>query len=224
MKISDIINFDDYTVKWDVVWKIKEFNLLKTIQQTKTWHSEGVVAIHTKNVVNTMYELIPYNGTNAIYRLIMILSALFHDIGKGDTTFFSVEKRDWVSPNHDAIGEQITRRLLKDENYILRDSVCYFVRNHMKPLYISESPNKIRDIIKLSHDGYGLEYCTNENLILLKTADNKGSIMLKDDKWEEKLEYAVMLCNEQHCLKQPYPFKNEDSREKYFNDELMVYP
>ncbi len=224
MKISDIIDFNDYTVKWDEVAKIKEFKILQETEQTPIWHAEGVVWNHLQRVVDEMYKLVPYDGENDLYRLIMVLSALFHDIGKGETTFFSEEKQDWSSPKHDKAGEHITRRLLWDADFIVRESVCYFVRNHMKPLYISESHNKLYDVVFLSHDSCNLKYCTNENLIKMKEADCRGSIMMKEDGWQDKLEYARMLCQEQNCYTQPYPFKNEMSKFRYFNERTTEYP
>lgn len=224
MKVDKIIDLNTYEIKWDEVWSIDEFKILKETKQTPIWHSEGCVDTHTQLVTEAMSELIPYDGTNGQYRMIMLLAALFHDIGKGATTYFSEEKQDYSSPKHDIVGEKITRALLFDEDIFIRETICFFVRNHMKPLYIFESPTKLRDVIRLSHDSIFPKYCTNENLIKLKECDNKGSIMQKDDKWKDKLEYAILFCKEHKCFDKPYEFNDEQAKYFYFNETFNHYP
>ena len=52
MKFRDIIN--ENGVIWDKVCKIPEFAALEKTPQSKRWHQEGNVLMHTKLVVMNM--------------------------------------------------------------------------------------------------------------------------------------------------------------------------
>ena len=99
---------------------------------------------------------------------ILLIAALFHDIGKSVTTEFT--KGNWHSYGHEVKGEPITRRLLWDEDVKKRESICSLVRWHMEPLRIFESKNYISKIIELSG-----KVCSIELLCTLKRFDIIGS-------------------------------------------------
>lgn len=221
--IDVIYNKKTQKINWSIVWNIPEFKVLLNTKQSTKWHKEGVVANHTIMVVNEMEKQLK-SISDEEYKMIMLLGALFHDIGKGETTFFNNEKNDWSATNHSEVGEQITRRLLWNEKPIIRESVCYLVRNHMKPLYICENPVGIREIIKMSCDGIYPKYCNFKNLILLKTCDCLGSIFDENDEWEEKLEFAKALSIELDCFDKPYKFSNVLTKYNYFNLSADIYP
>lgn len=220
--IDTIYNNKTHNINWENVWNIPEFNKLIQTPQSTVWHKEGNVSIHTKMVVEAMREKVK-NNTDEKFIKIMILSALFHDIGKGETTFFNKEKNNWSATNHAEVGEKLTRALLWYEDPIIRESVCYFVRNHMKPMYICDSVTGIRDIITISCDTIYPQYCTFKNLILLKTCDNLGSIFDYDD-WREKLDFAESLADELNCLDKPYQFINPMTKYTYFNETTDSFP
>ena len=44
-KIIDPISLE---IKWDEVWKIPEFEILKTVEQNPYWHGEIYVSQHIK--------------------------------------------------------------------------------------------------------------------------------------------------------------------------------
>lgn len=92
MKFRDIIN--DQGVMWDKVCKIPEFAALEKTPQSKRWHQEGNVLIHTKLVVMNMLRELQGMAdiSDKPYRLIMIASALCHDLGKAVTTRWDDEK------------------------------------------------------------------------------------------------------------------------------------
>lgn len=132
--LEKIINQETYMVNWDEVAKIPEFGVLKKTEQNPKWHSEGNVWNHIVNVVNEMYKLVPYNESDKIFsdirhqrRLVMVAAALFHDIGKGATTKWSDEKGSWTSSRHAPVGEQITRRLLWDEDFFVREKYALWL-------------------------------------------------------------------------------------------------
>lgn len=224
--LEKIINQDTYMVNWDEVAKIPEFGVLKKTEQNPKWHSEGNVWNHTVNVVNEIYKLVPYNESDKIFsdmrhqrRLVMVAAALFHDIGKGATTKWSDEKGSWTSPRHAPVGEQITRRLLWDEDFFVREKICSLVRNHMKPLYIYDSEAPVRDVIFLAEEPVSFN-----DLITLKIADCLGAIQTEEDGWRDKLEYAKEIAQDYKCLENPYKFSNEYSRFEFFHNQKMEYP
>lgn len=224
--LNKIINQYTYTVNWDEVEKIPEFTVLKNTEQNPKWHAEGNVWNHTVNVVNEMYKLVPYIKKDMIMsdmrhqrRLVMVAAALFHDIGKGATTKWSEEKGTWESKRHAPVGEQITRRLLWDEDFFVREKICSLVRNHMKPLYVYDSERPVRDVIFLAEEPVSIE-----DLLILKTADCSGAIQTEEDGWRDKLDYLKQFAIDYNCLNTPYKFINDYSRFEFFHNQTMDYP
>lgn len=227
MKILEkIIDVNNYTVIWDEVWKIPEFKVLQETHQNPRWHQEDLVSIHTMNVVNEMYKLVPYGEEDKVMsdmrhqrRLVMVAGALFHDIGKGATTKWDEEENTWKSPRHAIVGQMLTRQLLWDEDFFVREKICSLVRNHMKPLYVYDSEKPVRDIIKMAEEPVSLN-----DLLILKTADCKGAWQSEEDFWEDKLQYVREIAEENDCLDKPYRFANDYSRYRYFNLTEDNYP
>lgn len=204
MRIKELIDIKTLQVKWDKIYQIEEFDKLRYTHQNLVWHKEDFVSIHTCNVVNEIQSNI--SSDEKEHKLILLAAALFHDIGKGSTTVFDEEEKTYKSPNHAIEGEKITRKLLWDEDFKLREKICTLVRNHMKPLYISED-NEVNEIIKLSLENVNL--C---DLLALKRADCGGSIQTKYDGWMEKLNHIEEVSKKLNCYNRPYIFNSEAER------------
>ena len=195
-----IIKNDKMLINWEKVFSIDEFKILKTTPQNPKWHFENFVAIHTMYAVNYALEIFGNHWDNYLNR-IMVLSALFHDIGKGETTIFNKNKNSWSSPNHAQIGEQITRQMLSFWKYppTIIEQVCFFVKYHMRILELYDSDSIIDEIKTIANerkDGI----CTIENLIKLKQCDCLASVMLEEDGWREKLEHIKTIAIQEKCL------------------------
>ena len=201
MKIDDYIDFDTRTYKWDAIEKVPEFAKLKECKQNPKWHKEGTAWEHTKRVCDSVLELFPDIG-DAELKLLMA-AALFHDIGKGTTTFFKEKDQQWHAYGHEIESEKITRQLLADENdHGFANAVCNLVRWHMTPLDIRKSNHKVQKIIELArvinpvwfHNGYSSNF---DLLIKLKQCDVAGSEQedkeskASDLEWLNKLSIAV---------------------------------
>lgn len=210
-KLNDIIDTNKLAVNWDCVWCIPEFNILQNTHQNPKWHLEDYVSTHTYSVTENMCKLL-YGESDKHKCLYMIAAALFHDIGKAITTKWDEDKNTWVSPRHAIASEQITRRLLWDEPFELREKICSLVRNHMKPLYIYEKENHIKEIAKLAED------CNFTELLLLKKADCLGAKTAVEDNWQEKLDKAYSDAQIASCIN-GFTFKNDFMRYMYFNAE-----
>lgn len=224
MKIENFFtNKSKFKINWDLVWSIPEFEVLRETPQSKKWHKEGCVATHTQMVVNEAIKGIPSSKENMEFKTIMVIAALFHDIGKGVHPYFNPETEDWSSLNHAEEGEMITRRILWNENPFIRETICYFVKNHMKPLYILDNTDSSRELIKLSCEPLYPKYCNIKNLCLLKKFDNLGSIF-DDDSWIEKLEFTKSLAEELGCFDCSFHFVNSSTKWDYLNVSIKEKP
>ena len=89
MKITDLIDVENREYKWDVIESIPEFAVLKNCKQSARWHQEGNAWNHTKLVCEAAVKYIDNCGyTFAAFPKLLMAAALFHDIGKGETTAF----------------------------------------------------------------------------------------------------------------------------------------
>ena len=223
--LNQIFDFSTHQINWEEVEKIQSFAILKNTQQSTIWHKEGNVWTHTKLVVEAMQKELAETEIDDETKSILLLSALFHDIGKGMTSYLNEETKQWTSLNHDEVGFEIVRKLLMHDDYKYRECIAYFVRYHMKPLYIPNSFKGIRDIIMLSCASIFPDICNIKNLILLKKCDCLGAIIEdgKDNMWKDKLEFVCELAEEFDCFDKPYKvFENE--RSKYGQPDTEILP
>jgi putative nucleotidyltransferase with HDIG domain len=195
-----IIKNNKMLINWETVFNIDEFKMLKSIPQNPKWHFENFVSVHTMYTVNNALAIFGNSSDNYLHR-IMVLAALFHDIGKGETTIFNKEKKSWSSPEHAKVGEEITRQLLTLWKYppTIIEQICFFVKNHMKILTLYDS-NEIVDELKSIASERLDGICTIENLIKLKQCDCLASIMLEEDGWQEKLEHIKKIAIQEKCF------------------------
>ena len=150
MRIKDLVDVKNFKYNWEYIETIPEFAKLKECEQSTKWHGEGNVWIHTQRVceeaANLCHKLAWYHETTWATQL--LVSALFHDIGKSVTTIF--KKEDWHAYGHEIESEKITRRLLWDEGFEVREPICALVRWHMEPLKVFESKHYVEKILEIS--------------------------------------------------------------------------
>ena len=194
---------------WVFIKSIPQFAVLEQTLQSPKWHSEGENVIdHVRLCVNSACDYFSSRSRygefdeSTIYTI--MLAVLFHDIGKGACTFFNKEKGTWSSPKHAEVGEEITKKLLKDEDEDLVEIICWFVKNHMKPLEIYDSNRPIKELIKLSNTSPNIKFCTIENLLKLKECDCKGAKMKEYDGWREKIDFLKNIAIKYKCYNKPY--------------------
>lgn len=158
-------------------------NILGVPQQLE-FHPEGCVFTHTAYVVNAMNDICARENISGDRKLILILAALCHDLGKADTTIF--RKGRISAPNHDVVGGPLTKSFLesiKCPNFII-DRVVPLVENHM--CHLNGVTNKM--VNKLS---VKLGKASIEDLVLLIEADHSG----RPPKEKKCPEAAIALLN-----------------------------
>ena len=217
MKFKDLFN-DGWSVNWENIEKLSWFEKLKSTQQSSVWHKEGDVYKHIRLVTEAMENILRMNG---IYpgdtEWIMCMSAaICHDLGKGETTKWSDEKKDWSTKNHGVVGERITRNLFHDEDIVLREKVCYMVRHHMTLHHVFDEGKDSDKILKrLSHGIVPVKF-----MMMLNEADSRGSINdietkeMICDKHNKLLEKCYTLC----CYAKPYDFVEKSQLIRDFID------
>lgn len=113
-----------------------ELHALKGCQQEPEWHPEGDVWLHTLMVVDEAARLARDEQLDDDERLLVMLGALCHDLGKPATTE-RIEGRI-RSRDHESQGEPPTRALLArlGAPHQLIDDVTALVREHLKPFML----------------------------------------------------------------------------------------
>lgn len=161
----------------DYILGIPEFRRLCECEQNPVWHAEGNVFEHTKLSCENLYkeflnnDIDLYNSLSESELLIIRSAVLFHDIGKGVTTFQGKDGK-WHAYGHEYESEKITRKILWNENIDIREIICSLVRYHMEVLKIFDSKNWLIRMIEIGYRvPWKLLYC-------VKMADIYGSVHL----------------------------------------------
>lgn len=107
---------------------------LQSILQDPHHHPEGDVLEHTLQVVDEAAKV----RKKANNRRAFMWAALLHDLGKEKTTL--MRKGKWTAYNHDRVGAEMVRRLLREisDDKEFNDIVCNLIRHHMSYLYITK--------------------------------------------------------------------------------------
>ena len=159
--------------KWDYIEGINEFVKLKETKQNTVWHHENAFE-HIKNVTTEMKKYLDSNNINkeSSYYLIMMCAALCHDLGKANTTSWDNEAQNWHCRNHGSESEKITRRLFYDDDFVIRETICYMVRWHMVLHHILDNESEICN--KMDFMSKGL--VSVRNMLSLNKCDSLGSV------------------------------------------------
>lgn len=218
MKFRDLFDKETMCPNWEIISEIPEFSAMIGCKQSETWHKEGDVWEHTKQVTNAMYNyLIEHKIDRKSERYLMMMSAaICHDLGKPLTTYFDKEKNDYKTKCHGIAGARITRRLFFDEEIMLREKVCYMVSKHMILHHVFDKDNlSEKNIIALSH---GL--VTVEDMAILCYSDSNGSINIfenEDNNWNHFVK-VMTIVEKYKCEKEPYRFENGYKKLYYFRN------
>ena len=187
---------------------------LKQIPQNPEFHKEGNVFNHTKMVLNALFSNKLWDTLNRDEKYILGMSAIFHDIGKLNTTV----KKDGkiTSPFHSVVGANIVKELLWKEipeklSFDIRHKIILLVRFHTFPAMFLHKKNYEKNIIRLSLN------IKLKHLYMLSIADIMGRITDYKKEFLESVELFKSCAEELECFEKPFKFYNSHTRFKYFN-------
>lgn len=200
---------------------VKEFGIIEKLKETNQnlkYHGEGNVYNHIELVCNEVINLEEWKDLMERERVILYLSALFHDIGKLITT--REEDGEIVSPNHAVKGAKIFRDLAYREYKIdrdIREEICALIRYHGLPLYFIEREDTDYNIIKAA------EVTNMKLLYLFAKCDLLGRWC--EDKRElfDRVSYFETYSKELGCFYRPKEFKNDYTRFLYLVENKVFH-
>lgn len=173
----------DYDIDWDEVLKIPEFQKLSETKQNQIWHQEGNALIHTQNVCNEMKKFLKDKLILESQFNVFLYSALFHDIGKINTTIID-EEGIYHCPNHANSSFWIAKNILpliEDLNEDDINRILNIISHHMYPMYVFKSKHPYKYLLTLCNNLINASFY---ELWILKRCDILGS---KNDHIEESL-------------------------------------
>lgn len=176
--------------------------------QDAEWHSEGDVWTHTKMVCQHLRKLDQWRLLTASDQLVLIFTALLHDVAKPATSVVDSETGRVSSPKHAVKGEQVARQVLRDLGCDLatREEICRLVRFHGRPAFLMERDEPVHEVVRLSW------LVNNRLLFLFALADTRGRKTDSMSRPEENLHYWKLLAEENNCYDQAFPFANNHAR------------
>lgn len=148
-----------------------ELHNLKGVPQDPEWHPEGDVYTHTLHVVDAAAGIANRDALPASERILLLLGALCHDLGKAVTTVRGASGR-WTSPDHARAGVPLTQSFLERISAppVWADRVCPLVAEHMVHIFPIEPPS-LRAVRRLAHR---LTPATLRQLERVVAADHSG--------------------------------------------------
>lgn len=112
--------------------KFPQLAILDGCPQDAEWHPEGDVLQHTGHVTNAMRDICNREGIEGTDRMVMMLAAVCHDLGKPATTERNKYGR-WSSPRHAHVGVPIAERFMQSIGVPVSiiERVLPLVKEHM---------------------------------------------------------------------------------------------
>lgn len=180
--------------------------------QDAEWHAEGDVWTHTKMVLQQLPRLEEWSALDPREQLVLILTALFHDVAKPLTTHVDAESGRVRSPGHAVKGERVARGVLRELGCDLatREEVARMVRYHGRPAFLLERDEPAHEVVRMSW------LVNNRLLYFFALADTRGRDTDSMDRPEENLHYWKVAAEEAGCFTDPYPFATDHARFEFF--------
>jgi|SRR5579871_1219441 len=129
----------------DALILFPELSALIDCPQDAEWHPEGDVWIHSLMVVDQAAHLVSQTELGDDDKLIVLLGALCHDLGKPLTTI--IKDGRTKSPGHEQAGVEPTMQFLIKMGFPkkLHDDVADLVREHLKPHQLYSKRDEVTD-------------------------------------------------------------------------------
>lgn len=186
---------------------LAELAVLFDTPQTKAFHAEGNVGIHTRMVLEQTEQLLADNAgladlSGGFGAAVLRLAALFHDIGKPACTE-QVEEEVWSAHGHAEVGAQTVAELMQSEPLLLRLplgvrwAVHTLVRNHMWTYGIDDI--SFGAMVRSAH------LADPRLLQTLFAADSRGRICEDPDEVAERVRWAQLVMDDADITVNCYP-------------------
>lgn len=196
---------------------------LKNTMQEPKWHGEGDVYTHTTMVLKELINLEEYSSLSQIEKLVVFLSALFHDIGKSVCT--KVVNGEITSLNHGVKGSIMLREYLwKDlglcgtkEYQEFREGICLLVKYHSNPIHVYEDLTK--RVLKLSTNTKLTKYFNIKLLCIVSKADALGRISSCDDEHLFNISQMQKEAIKLNCYEKEFDFSDGYTKYQYLTKE-----
>lgn len=176
-----------------------ELFILQGVKQEEEWHPEGDVWTHTKHVVDAAAEIADRDGITGDEKLVLVLAALCHDLGKPATTEFI--NGAWRAPGHPSAGVIPTTKFLTSigAKKEIIEQVVHLVKEHMA--HLNEiNPSSVRRL------ALRLGPTTIEMLTKVIEADHSGRPPLPKELPEEAKQMLHMAIQLRVLDSKPTPF------------------
>lgn len=150
--------------------QFQELYCLQFIEQDPEWHPEGNVWQHTMHVLDAMSEICQRENVTGEDRVVLLLAALCHDLGKAVTTTTNESGRI-ISPDHASQGVPIANEFLQSIGCYPRiiERVLPLVAEHMAHLGITEPSRRV--VARLARR---LDKATIHEWSMIVEADHSG--------------------------------------------------
>lgn len=186
---------------------------MQHVEQGKTHHAEGNVAIHTQMVLDELQCVDDYMSFSEQDREIIWASALMHDIEKRSTSVD--EGNGIISANgHARRGEYTTRTILYRDvptPFHIREQIASLVRFHGLPIWLLEKDCPEKKVLEAA-----LRLNTH-HLAILAEADVCGRRCNDVKNLMDRVYLFKELCIENDCWGKSREFTTPAARFHYFN-------
>ena len=223
LKFKDLFT-ENMEPNWEFIETISEFKKLSQTKQSTVWHQEGDVLTHTKLVTQQMHEQLSLiDGLTDDYKLMMLSAAICHDLGKGCTTKWDEEKKDWACKRHGQASARIIRTLFYHDDIDLREKVCYMARHHMTLHHIFDKPERTnKALIRMS-----CGMVTVHDMNILNWCDSMGSKneMESEETANDRFSKVAATAMDLKCYRERYPdFRNDWHMIEFFRGQDYQMP
>lgn len=196
-----------------------ELSLLKGVPQEAEYHGEGDVYRHTEMVCGALTEFPEWLAMGGRERELLLLAAVFHDMGKKSCT--RQEEGKILSPRHAIVGEKIFRALAYREagrfglTFAEREQAAKLIRYHGLPVWFAEKERPEAELLRAA------ESVSLRQLYLLARADVLGRVADDREELAERVDWFGEYARELGVWEGPYVFFNSHTKERFFNSDNL---
>jgi predicted kinase len=204
----------DWKIDWATLDELPWIREMKGCPQNPIRHAEGDVWTHVHMVCEAMAALPTWRGLPELDRYILFTSALLHDVSKAACT--RLEPDGTISSRgHSWRGAVRGRHILWKQAvpFDLREQIVGLVRHHLVPFFAHQSENADRLAVEVSLSAR----C--DWLSILAECDARGRHCPDPANLLHQIGEFRTLSERLGCLNQPYAFKNDDERFRYFHGQ-----